>query len=255
MVNENYGEIAQPPSAEDVNFGISNTERIVCLGESLPICLWELTFMTRGDLRENISKNLADANVTFYSIDDINNSIQDGYNEVVAFAQPIVKHIQLQWQAGVNYYDFLKQMGISDYMGCLAIFNDMTNQWLRDDLSIRDFDRLRRDWEKWNGTPQFWTPHSLKYVAVAPKLASTVADNKFTLWYYGIAPTLQSDDDAFLIAADKISLLEYYSTADLLESAEENVKANEWWTEYDSDLPSYKERCHNLARYQLLQRV
>jgi hypothetical protein len=145
---------------------------------------------------------------------------------------------------------------VTDFLGVIAIFNNNTNLWLRDDLSKRDFDRIRIDWELWTGQSQYWTPISLKYIAVAPRLQQ--GTGTMDLWYWGKAPIWTDADDTVtepLVASDMQSLFEYFSTADLLESAEEPTKASIWWQKYMVNRESYKQRCRDNARPDLLQRI
>lgn len=209
--------------------------------------------MTRIQIRALVRANLSDAGVTFFDDAAINDSLQDGYNEVAAKCRCIQKSAVVNQVANSPYYDFIT-LGISDYLGTIAIFNPSTNFWLRDDISLRDFDRLRRDWEKWSGQPQFWAPHSLKYIAVAPNLAATNGE-QFTLWYWATAPVMTSDSDVPLIATDMQNILEEYATADLLEDASEVTKASVYWSDYEKDKQDYKARCAELARADLLLRV
>lgn len=213
--------------------------------------------MNRGQLRDQIRVNLQDAAITYYSDDEINQSIQDAYYEVCCKTLCLIRNHTFDWslvpQVG-NHIDFTKPpFSLCDYIGTYAIFNNQTNWWLRDDISIRDLDRIRRDWELWRGQTQFWTPHSLQYIVVAPFNDPGVGS--FVLWYYAYPPTLQVDADSPLIAADNHTLIEEYATADMLETAEEITKAGQWWSRYEPDKEQYKERCHNLAKYDVLLRV
>lgn len=211
--------------------------------------------MTRLQLATNVRSNLADAGVTFYDADSINQSLQDGYNEVAAKCRCITKSAIVQQLANQPYYDFLGG-GVTDYLGTIAIFNQDTQFWLRDDVSIRDFDRIRRDWEQWAGEPQFWAPHSKQYIAICPVLATvTEYINQFTLWYWAQAPSFTEDSSVPLIATDMQSMLEWYATGDLLEDAQEVTKAQDWWQRWEGDKVKYRERCINLAKAQLLLRV
>ena len=230
--------------------------------------------MTRSQLRANVRANLSDAGITYYQDEDINNSLQDAYNDIAAKCQCIVNSVTLNWLSRTNYYDFLngnpdplnvdpvtgfpipKNVPVPDYLGTIAIFNNNTNLWVRDDLSIRDFDKLRIDWETWTGQAQYWTPHSLKYIVCVPFLY--VGSGTFILWYWGKAPLWDPAGDTTqepLVASDMQTLFEYFSTADLLESAEEPAKATEWWGKYFTNRESYKERCRDNARADLLQRI
>ena len=222
--------------------------------------------MTRSQLRANVRSNLNDNGITFFKDSEINLSLQDAYNDIASKCQCIVNSVTLNWLAQVNYYDFLagnpdlngdpQNTPITDYLGTIGIFNNNSNLWLRDDVSIRDFDKIRIDWELWTGQPQFWTPRNIKYIAVAPKLYQ--ASGTFNLWYWGKAPIWNDDDDTVtepLVASDMQQLFEFFSTADLLESAEEAMKAGIWWNQYFSSRMEYKDRCRNLAGADLLMRI
>lgn len=208
---------------------------------------------TRAQIRTLLKSNLAEAGISSgqYNDDEINDSIQDAYNEIVSKSYCIIKSATVNYVDQMTYYDFIT-LGITDYMACIAIFNNNTNWWLRDDISLRDFQRLRRDWETWQGQPQFWAGHSFKYVAIAPKLFTAVGS--MLLWYWATAPVL-TDGDTPLVANDMQSLFEFYCMGDLLDGAEEPSKAAIWWEQYNNNLPKYKERCKNLAKSQILMRV
>ena len=211
--------------------------------------------MTRLQLATNVRSNLNDAGITFYDTDTINQSLQDAYNEVAAKCRCITKSAVVQQIAYTPYYDFLGG-GVTDYLGTIAIFNQDTQFWLRDDVSIRDFDRIRRDWEQWTGEPQFWAPHSQQYVAICPVLAAVIVNvNQFTLWYWAQAPSFAGDSSVPLVATDMQPLLEWYATGDLLEDAQEVSKADTFWEKWEVDKEKYKMRCINLAKAQLLLRV
>lgn len=206
----------------------------------------------RGQLASIVRANLADSAITYYSDADINDQLQDCYNEIASKSYNIVKTAMLNWQSDLVYYDFIS-LGVTDYLGAIAIFNIATNQWLRDDVSLRDFDRLRRDWELWNGMPQLWAPHSLKYIAIAPHLLA--ATGQFKLVYWAKAPTFNLNTDVPLVATDVQTMFWNYATADLLESAEEFNKATVFWQAYYQDREEYKMRCKRLCNAELLLRL
>lgn len=230
---------------------------------------------TRGDIKADVKINLDDTGVTFYTNDDLNNSLQDAYDDIACLTQCITKAVQLPWVSNLSYYNFADDFNITDYLGCTAIFNYVSNVWLRDDLTIRDFDRIRRDWELWIGTPQFWAPSDPKRIAIAAKYTGgsngaffagafsnafflgqpSPSLGTFKLIYWAQAPVLVDDNSTFLIASDMQNLLEFYSTADRLEDAQEYVKANEYWEKYYNGIQQYKERVHKLNKSDLLLRV
>lgn len=209
--------------------------------------------MNLGQIRGNVRANLADLGVTYYTDPQINASIQDGYNEVCAKCYNNIKSVPVPQVGNQPYYDF-KALGVTDYLGAIAIFNQDTQFWLRDDISLRDFDRLRRDWEQWFGEPQFWAPHSQQYVAICPNL-SVISGNVFTLWYWATAPVLALDTDIPIIATDMQNMLEDYATGDLIRTAEELTKSQPYFAMFQKDKKIYRDRCVNYAASDLLLRV
>jgi hypothetical protein len=211
--------------------------------------------MTRAQLKAVLKTNLAEASVTdgYFDANEINEAIQDAYSYIVAMSLCYVKRQNgLSWQNYLPYYDFVT-LGVTDYIATCGIFNNVNNQWLRDDIPMRGFDVMRTDWEMWVGCPQYWGPHSLKYVAIAPRWET--ASGTYDLVYYAKAPTLTSDSDTFVIAEDKQDLLEFRCTAQLLETANEESKAGIWNGQFDEEMESYIERTRSLAKSDLMNRL
>lgn len=237
---------------------------------------------TRGQIKADIQSNLQDLSMNFFSDQDLNDAIQDAYNDVAIMSQCIQKKVTLNWISDLNYYDFVA-LGVPDYLGTIAIFNHVTNLYLRDDLNLKDFDRIRRDWEKWIGTPQFWAPSDFKRIAICAKYtlgggtssggafyssafsnaffvgtgsgAGPISLGTFDLLYWATAPTLVSDSDTFLIAADKDQMITQFATAELLEQPQEFSKSNDYWALYYDNLQDYQDRVKRLNRSDLLLRI
>ena len=210
---------------------------------------------TRGEIKATVRVNLDDAGITFFSEDDLNDSFQDAYDDIVCFTQCISKVADgLNWLANLCYYNPISDLGIADYLGIIAIFNYSTNRWLRDDLTIRDFDRIQRNWENWQGTPQYWASSDPLHFAIAPNYGS-VPQGLFKLVYYATAPALMDDTSIFLIASDMQDLLEFYTTADMLEQAQEYNKALDYWEKYYEHIDVYADRVKRANKSDLLLRV
>ncbi len=77
-------------------------------------------------------------------------------------------------------------------MATTAIFDNVTNRWLRDDLSTRDFLKYRQDWELTSASPQFWAPKAPNLIAIFPHYATPIGT--FDLYYNAIAPTVVDSD-------------------------------------------------------------
>jgi hypothetical protein len=187
--------------------------------------------------------------------------------------------VTLPWVSNLSYYDFRNRFNISDYLGTIAIFNNVSNLWLRDDLSLKDFDRIRRDWENWIGTTIFWAPSDPDKIGICPKMLNAniiygafdfasfntgafFVDNSaqsnlgsFILYYWALAPSLASDNDTFLIASDQSATLTQYATADLLEQAQEFNKAGSYWGPYFKNIEEYSDRVKRNCKADLLLRI
>lgn len=212
--------------------------------------------LNRGQIKTNVKINLNDAGIlsTFFSDAELNASLQDGYNEIVCKSRCNVKKVTLNWPDATVYYDFVNGgFGVSDYLGTTAILNNNTNLYLSDNISLRDLDRIRRDWELWTGNAQYWVSHSLQYIAIVPSLV--VGVGTFNLIYWATAPVFVTDADTPIIASDMQILLELYTTEDMLETAEEPSKGLTFQQMYDKKLAEYTERCQNLAMADVLLRI
>lgn len=205
--------------------------------------------MTRAQLKTRLTSNLGDAQSVFWTDADKNYAIQDAYSDAIAFAKVLTKSATISLVANQPYYN-LRSL-ISDFIGCIAIFNPATNKWLFDDQTVRDFDKLRIDWEMWNGEPAFWAPVSPDLVAIIP--SKSVSAGTLTVYYWASAPTLSSDSDVFLLADDLIGdSLETCATGDLLEQAEEFVKAQSYHARYEKSLQEIADRYNNMAKSDLI---
>lgn len=206
--------------------------------------------MIFSDIKSNIRKNLDDVGITFYNADDVNDSTTDAYNDIIARTRPIIKKAAgLTWIGNLSYINFVTDYGITDFMAVTAIFNNLTNLFLDDNLSLKQFNLIRQDWEIDVGQPTNWAPHSYQRIAIFPKQPTSFGT--FDLYYWALAPTVV-DSDSPLIAPDMQDMFEQYGTADLLEQAEEYQKALVFWQEYFSNLEEYQERVQKLAKSDLM---
>lgn len=230
--------------------------------------------MTRSQLKDDLRINLADVGITFFSEEDLEDSIQDAYDDIVSLTQCIQKNVTLSWIPNLVYYNFKSLL--ADYLGTTAIFNTQTNMFLRDDLNLRNLDQLRRDWEMWVGAPQYWVSSDPDNIVIVPHYigsftngaffsgafssaffinGATASVGTYKLFYWATAPVLSADSDSFLLAADFEDLLEFYVTGDMLEQAEEFTKASEYWDKYYNGVTAYKDRVKRVNKSDLLLRI
>ena len=199
--------------------------------------------MTRLQAISKIRQNLDDLGVTFYSVDDINESIQDAYDEIVVYTECLEKLTSLNWLSNYTYYDFSTL--IPDYYRLVKIFNNNNNRFI-EASNARYNTSYRQDWEITSGTPTDFTLLGPKLVGFAGRSAN--ATGSFKVWYKAKAPTITNDNHVFLINDNFIELIEFYTTADLLEQNEEFSKAGAQWQQYDVMLEKYREKIQLLAK-------
>ena len=219
--------------------------------------------MIFSDIKTNIKQNLG--NSDFYPDIDIDDSVQDAYDEIVMLSQCIVKKTTLPFISNLTYYNFrdatnFPTIYVADLMAVTAIFSNVTNLWLRDSKTLKDLDKERLDFENWLGNAILWTPtNDYRRYTIMPK--QVIASGTFDLYYWSKAPVVVNSE-APLIPTDFQNLIELYSTADLLESAEEFSKASNFWNEFygiskgqqtfDAGIYALCQRTKNLAKSDLL---
>jgi len=204
--------------------------------------------MTRLELKTRIAYNLGDVGEEFYSSTDLDDSIQDGYDEIAVRTQCISKTGSIVVVPNLVYYNLATL--ISDYFATIAIFNPTTNLFLGDSTPIRAFDNIRQDWENWRGNFQFWAPVSSSLIAMTPVPAAATTD--LTLYYSAQAPTLVDDASTFLIQDDLMECLEYYVTGDMLAQSEEFTKAGIYFGKYEGALKPISQRYNDMAKSNLM---
>ncbi len=196
---------------------------------------------TRDSLAADIRNNLEDAGVTFYSADDVNDAIQDAYDDIAVMSGCIQKSATISFVSLLSYYDFRSL--ISDYFAVVAIYNNNSNRWMYPDTR-RSFDKERSDWELMTGEPFSFCPIDSKRVCIVPRF--TVATGNMTVFYRATADTLGATDTP-QIHTDMTTLIEHYVTADLLDQQQEFIKADAWFQKYFKELMEYKIRVGRLA--------
>lgn len=199
-------------------------------------------------IKAAVRANLNDSGVENFSAADLLESIEDAYSDIFFQTRCLIKKVTLNF-IDRNYYDF-KLLGVEDFMCVIAIYNNNTNRWLFDNVTLRDFDSFRYDWELWQSQPQFWAPVNFDLNVIVPYLASPTGT--FDLYYAAKAPDVDDDSVTPLIATDMQKLLEWYATGDMLESSEEFKKAGAYLSQYNEQLEEYSSRVKNLARRDLL---
>lgn len=176
--------------------------------------------VTRLDVQDKLQIHFN--NTIYYDTQSMNDSIQDGLDEVCAFTGCIYKSATLPFTQFTTYYDMLSLL--PDYIGIVAMFNLTIRRWMWPD-SLKKFNQDRIDWDVCYGTPYYFCPINHRYVAIYKKPAISTYGN-FVIYYRAAAPTL-NDATPIPIPGEHITALETYSIADLWEQAQEFTKATE----------------------------
>lgn len=184
---------------------------------------------TRLDVQTSIQMYLN--NPTYYTPQDMNDSIQDGVDEICAFSGCIWASATIPFTANKSYYDMITLM--PNYIGVVAIFNNTIKRWLIP-TSLRKLDQDRIDWETALGTPFYFAPVSHRYVAIYKKPGAASYGDMF-VFYRAAAPTL-GDLTNIPIPEDHITAVENYCVADLFEQNQEFTKSSERLKSYIDDL-------------------
>ena len=189
--------------------------------------------MTRVDMSVRLQNFFQ--NPTYYTSIDMNDSIQDGLDEVVAFSGCIFRSVVLPFQANLTYYDLVKLF--PDYIGLVAIFNSVIRRWLSP-TSLRKLNQARIDWETALGTPYYFVPISHRYISIYKKPGTPNYGNAY-IFYVAAAPLL-GDGTSIPIPEDHLSALESYSIQDLWEQNQEFNKSSEYFETYVNNLETLR---------------
>ena len=191
--------------------------------------------MTRDELAALVITNLDDAGV-FHTLTEVNDAIQDGYEDLVLTHGLRPKAAAISLEANVTFLDMVTL--IPDFVALRALFHQPTKRWLIS-RSLKHLQSTREDWELQTGNPtDFWVAN-YRRVALFPHV---IVDEEDTLWvfYYAAAPDLSLGSDSLNIPVDSgFRALENYATSVMLTKAEEWTKAET----YELQLLEDSEEC------------
>lgn len=181
-----------------------------------------------GQIRARVQLNLNDAVGTFWDNATVNQSIQDGYDEVIVDTQCVENTVTVPFSSTTIYYDLYNL--IPNFWRLSRLFNQNTNRWMPC-VDSRVLDKFRFDWEAANGTPWFGYIVNFQYLGFFPHYTSGTAKG-FDILYKVGRDLLTTDQQIPQIPDEFSRILESYATADLLEIYREFTKAAEYWDDY-----------------------
>lgn len=186
--------------------------------------------MLQSEVASRVRRNLADAGATFFTSDNIDEAIQDGYDTSITLLLPLIDSQQVDFTSNLNYYDFYNS--IINYLHVVAIKNNNNDRWL-DFRTIKWLEQQRSDWELTEGQPEVFTVLDYKYVLLWPTLSS--ATGSMTVYYRKKGIQLVSSDLVDILDLEP-DLVEWYSTMDGLEQIEEFEKAQIYLDNFDKSI-------------------
>ncbi len=197
--------------------------------------------MTRDELASLIITNLNDSGV-FNTLDEVNDAIQDGYEDLVLTHGLRPKATAISITANMSFYDMVTL--IPDFVALRAIFYSTNKRWLIS-RPLKYFQSIREDWELTTGNPtDFWVAN-YRRVAIFPH-PTTSSTNTLWVFYYASAPALTSASQDLNIPVDSgFRALENYATSVLLTKAEEWSKAEAYEVQAQED----SEECKLFRNY------
>lgn len=185
--------------------------------------------MTKADLIKRIQLQLN--NDVYYTATDLNDSIQDCLDEIVAFSGLRLLAASIPFVNNLTYYDL--QTLLPNFLAIYAVYNRVTKRWMYPN-SIRRFDNDRLDWETAPGTPYFFSPISYRYMAIYKK---PVVDTYGDMWIFYIGTADILDNEVSLLPNTiRAELLDSAVFTDLYEQNQEWTKAQNFFTNYQEGL-------------------
>lgn len=196
---------------------------------------------TRLDIAVACQSILEDVSGTFYTANDLNDSIQDGYDEICCVTGLIEKVVTLPFLSGQIYYNLYDS--IPGFLRINKLFSKAINRWLRF-FDVRFFGAQRFDWECSLSTA-WW---------------SAIINYQYITFFSHYGPPITADFDCMVNIGhdelvDNTTLLQIpdqyinglvnYVIADMLEQAQEFTKAQDYWAEYGVITDLLKTHCVN----------
>lgn len=179
---------------------------------------------TCGALITDVSNNLFDAGLKFYTQSDILDCMQDSYNKIFARLTPL-EYSALITQPAQPYYDFVSS--ISNFMYLVAIYNPQTLLWV-EGMTYKQF---KSEYQTFMviGQPKFCCMQSLRRAIIWPYDPAATGSTYLYVIFKAIAPTITANHIPQLPLSTGYRLLEYFTTATCLEQRREFKKAGTWW--------------------------
>jgi hypothetical protein len=185
--------------------------------------------MTRTEAAVDVFGELENNN-TYYSTTEVNDAIQDAYDEVALYAKTIEQQGEISLAANTGYYN-LRSL-FSNFYSPIGVFNELDGRWLTPTSTMK-LDAMRLDWELMTGSPKWVFMASPEYLCVVPRPSASVG--VLTLHYNACAPTL-TDTTTIIVPEETKTIIPSYALMQMHEQAREFQKALDYEKDYEKDL-------------------
>jgi len=188
--------------------------------------------MTKEEIINRVRDELDDNGISYYSTADLNDSFDDGYNEVVLFSRPLEKMMTVDLADDTVYYNLYEET--YDFFHVFAIWSTSSKSWLLN-KDVSYFKEIRWDWELATGNPDGFAVINFQYIGLFPHPATPTSTDQMEIFYKANAMPLTNQESPGFPEQYQI-VLQYYCMKDLLEQAEEISKASIYAAKYQDAL-------------------
>ena len=203
--------------------------------------------MTLSEFRTDIRRRLGETATVFYSDDDIDDAIDEAYEEMADATEFYERQAQIQAIAGHTYYNLLNILP-DTFLSPRRIYDSTTSRWLTP-TDPRELDyHGYRQWERVSGPPQKYLMRGNWWLGVFPRPATDLPIERLSYTAIPSAMSATTDEPAF--PREYHPGISEFALSDLFSQARETVKALDKWAdylEYEIALKSYVEGRANLA--------
>lgn len=201
--------------------------------------------MNRDQISAKVRRNLNDLGITYYRETDINESLQDCYDEVAVYCECIEKVTNIKLLPNTTYYNMWQI--VPDYYRVIRMFSSQINGMLEINSDRTELN-YRIDWELTNASARNVMILGPEFLGISGRFTDPNTLRDVKMWYKAQAPKFTAGTDIPKINLKYQILLEHYSTADLLEQNQEYKKAQLYWNQYEKLLNEYRDKIQLLSR-------
>lgn len=202
--------------------------------------------MTTPQILDRIKQDLDDPGST-WTDQDLYDSLQDGYEEIAFYTHCIEKIVPLTFTTD-TYVNIRSQ--VPDYFSVFAIYDRNQKMYL-EPKSRKEIESFDYEWELSTGSPRFFTPCGLDFLAFYPHY-SAVPSLGYYLFYVAQAGDITSANELEIPANTRRVAVDYVVN-DLLDQTLEIKKSQHYYNLYLEGLERTKKEVQRKSRVDRVQ--